>query len=180
VNLKTKLLALGAAGFLAIAGSFLGPIESGPRGPQLTPYSDIGGVKTWCYGETAGAPKARYTEAECNAVLVQSMQKHWAGIEHAVPANAPPSVKAAMLSVAYNVGVRGFLTERYSSGTGSSRMVQALARQDWEGACASITAPWHGKHGIALGFKATVKGKPIRGLENRRKAEGAMCRQDLR
>lgn len=180
MNLKTRLLGLGAAGFLAIAGSFLGPIESGPSGPQLKPYADMGGVKTWCYGETAGPAKAQYTVPECDAALVRSMQKHWSGISHAVPAHAPASVKASMLSVAYNVGVRGFLYEWNGSYNVTSRFVHALAKDDWAGACKAITAPWKGKHGVALGFKATVKGTPVRGLENRRKAEEAMCRQDLR
>lgn len=178
MQLRTRLIALGAAGFLATAGAFLGPAESGPKGPQLVPYSDIGGVKTWCYGETAGTPKALYTVAECDQELILSMQRHWRGIEHAVPVEAPASVKAAMLSVAYNVGVRGFLSEGVPSRP--SRFLKPLADRNWEAACAAITAPWQGKHGVALGFKATVQGRPVRGLENRRKAEAALCRQDLR
>jgi GH24 family phage-related lysozyme (muramidase) len=109
------------------------------------------------------------------------MQKHWVGIEHAVPENVPQSVKAGMLSVAYNVGVSGFLWQLDARGRRvPSRFIQPLATGDWEAACAAIGAPWRGKHGIALGYKATVKGKPVRGLENRRKAEERMCRQDLR
>lgn len=181
MSLRNRLITLGAVGFLATAGAFLGPAESGRSGPQLTPYDDIGGVKTWCYGETAGTPKARYTLAECDAELIRSMQRHWDGIKHVVPQAAPESVKAGMLSVAYNVGVSGFLWELDAQGRRvPSRFVLPLKQGRWEAACAAITASWKGKHGIALGFKATVKGKPIRGLENRRKAEGALCRQDLR
>ena len=181
MSLRSRLIALGAVGFLATAGAFLGPIESGPRGPQLTPYADIGGVKTWCYGETAGRAKVRYTVPECDRQLLDSMSKHWAGIEHKVPEHAPASVKAGMLSVAYNVGVSGFLWELDAHRRRvPSRFIEPLAAGDWEAACAAIGAPWRGKHGIALGYKATVRGKPIRGLENRRKAEEALCRQDLR
>lgn len=180
MSLRSRLITLGAVGFLATAGSFLGPIESGPKGPQQVPYSDIGGVKTWCYGETAGTTKARYTVAECDTLLLQSMRKHWVGIEHVVPESAPQGVKAAMLSVAYNVGVQGFLWELDAQGRRvPSRFIKPLAAKDWAATCRAITAPWQGKHGIALGYKATVKGKPVRGLENRRKAEGALCRQDL-
>lgn len=180
MSLKARLIGLGAVGALATAGAFLGPAESG-RSPQLVPYSDIGGVKTWCYGETAGIPKPRYTLQECDQLLLESTRKHWEGIKHTVPEKAPESVKAAMISVAYNVGVTGYLYERDAQRRRiPSRMVQALARHDWEAACASIGASWQGKHGVALGFKATVQGKPVRGLENRRKAEVALCRQDLR
>lgn len=181
MSLRNRLIALGAVGFLATAGSFLGPAESGPKGPQLTPYSDIGGVRTWCYGETAGTPKSRYTVADCDAELIRSIQKHWDGIKHVVPESAPESVKAGMLSVAYNVGVSGFLWEYDAKGRRvPSRFIKPLAGEDWEAACGAITALWQGKHGIALGYKATVKGRPVRGLENRRKAEVALCRQDLR
>lgn len=169
-NLRQTLLALGASAVIAGGGAFLGPIESGPKGPQLTPYKDIGGVPTWCYGETLGTPKARYTVQECNLELIRSVQRHWAGIERYVPQNAPLSVQEAMLSVAYNVGVNGWVHPLFT---------RPLARGDWQAACAAITAPWQGKHGIAKGFKATVKGKPVRGLENRRAKEYALCVRDL-
>ncbi len=170
MHLKNKLLAAGATGFIALAGAFLGPVESGPKGPQLEPYRDIGGVPTWCYGETAGKPKASYTDAECTVLLRKSVEKHWAGIKPYVPEKAPASVKAGMISVAYNVGVTGWIHPLFTV---------PLARGDWQAACAAITAPWNGKHGIAQGFKATVQGMPVRGLENRRKKEYALCMQDL-
>jgi hypothetical protein len=91
MSLRSRLIGLGALGFLATAGAILGPMESGPKGPQLVPYDDIGGVPTWCYGETAGAPKARYTVPECDQLLLQSVRKHWDGIKHTVPENAPQS-----------------------------------------------------------------------------------------
>lgn len=169
MNLKNKLLATGAAGFIALAGSFIGPLEV-VKGPDLVPYADIGGVPTWCYGETAGTPKPRYTDAECTVLLRKSVEKHWQGIKAYVPESAPQSVKAAMVSVAYNVGVTGWIHPLFT---------ERLRRHDWQGACQAITAPWKGKHGIAQGFKATVQGKPVRGLENRRKKEYALCVQDL-
>jgi GH24 family phage-related lysozyme (muramidase) len=80
-----------------------------------------------------------------------------------------------MLLVTYNTGVRGFLVDAGKP----SRFIAPLAAGDWEAACRAISEPWKGKHGIALGYKATVKGKPVRGLENRRKHEDTVCRQDL-
>lgn len=169
MSLRSRLIHLGGTGFIVGAATFLAPIESG-KGPQLTPYRDIGGVPTWCYGETVGTPKARYTLAECDALLLRSVEKTWAGIALYVPASAPDSVKEAMLSVAYNVGVAGWRHPAF---------LRPLAREDWSGVCSAITAPWEGRHGLAKGFKATVKGYPVRGLENRRKAEEALCRRDL-
>ena len=169
-NLRQTLIALGASAVIAGGGAFLGPIESGPKGPQLTPYKDIGGVPTWCYGETLGTPKARYTVQECNLLLLKGVQRHWDGIEPYVPTQAPLSVKEAMLSVAYNVGVGGWRHPVF---------LAPLARHDWRGVCEAITAPWQGKLGVAKGFKATVKGKPSKGLENRRAKEYALCVRDL-
>lgn len=168
-NLGQRLTMLGASAVIAGAGVFLGPVESG-RGPQLTPYADVGGVQTWCYGETLGTPKAHYTVAECDTILLRSVQRHWAGIERNVPQNAPQSVKEGMLSVAYNTGVVGWTHPVF---------LRPLAKGDWEAACYAIVAPWHGKLGVAKGFKATVGGKPHKGLENRRAKEYALCTRDL-
>lgn len=169
-TLRQRLTLLGASAVIAGSGAFLGPLESGPKGPQLVPYADIGGVSTWCYGETLGTPKARYTVQECDSILLKSVQRHWAGIEFYVPWDAPLSVKEAMLSVAYNVGVKGWMHPVFT---------KPLARKDWQAACAAITAPWQGKLGVAKGFKATVKGKPSKGLENRRAKEYVLCVRDL-
>ena len=168
--LRDRLLAAGATGAILLASTLLGPLESGPAGPQLVPYRDIGGVPTWCFGETRGTPKKRYTDAECTSLLRQSVERHWSGIKAYVPESAPESVKASMISVAYNVGVRGWIHPLFTV---------PLAVHDWQGACNAITADWKGKHGIAKGFKATVNGKPVRGLENRRKKEYSLCVQDL-
>jgi len=183
VSLKQRLIHLGATGAILTAAAFLGPVESGKR-PQLEPYADIGGVPTWCYGETVGTPKARYTLAECDEMLLHGVARYWTGIAPYVPLEAPDSVKAAMVSVAYNVGVGGWAWELAYRANGStyrvpSRFRTALARHDWKATCDAITAPWAVKQGVAKGFKATVKGKPVRGLENRRAAEKALCYQDL-
>ncbi len=175
MSLRSRLVNTGAAAVIVGAATFLGPIESG-KAPQLEPYADIGGVTTWCYGETAGTPKARYTLAECDALLLKSVQKHWDGIRHVVPENAPQSVKEAMISVAYNTGVAGFLWEGRNT---PSRFLAPLARADWAAACQAIIAPWQGKNGVSRGYKATVKGTPSRGLENRRAQEYPLCMRDL-
>lgn len=169
MSLRSRLLNLGGAGVILGAAVFLGPVESG-KAPQLTPYADVGGVPTWCYGETVGTPKARYTLAECDSMLLRSVARYWAGVQPFVPQNAPQSVKEAMTSVAYNTGVPGWKHPVF---------LEPLARGDWRGTCDAIVAPWQGKLGVAKGFKATVKGKPHKGLENRRAKEYALCVRDL-
>lgn len=166
MSLRSRLINLGATGFILTAASALGPTEA----LRLVPYDDIGGVRTWCYGQTVGIPKARYSEAECDADLLRTVGRYWTQLQPYVPTEAPASVKAAMLHVAYNTGVPGWKHPVF---------LGPLAKHDWQGACNGITALWQGKHGVAKGFKATVKGHPAKGLENRRAKEYAICIQDL-
>lgn len=178
-TLRERLISLGATAMLASAGMAIATAEAPGGRPNLTPYDDIGGVRTWCYGETAGTPKGVYTVAECDQQLMQSVQQHWDGIAPFIPREAPQSVKESMLVLAYNTGVAGWKWEGSGSARVPSRFRVALAKHDWEGTCRAITAPWRGKYGVAKGYKATARGKPSRGLENRRAKEAAICRRDL-
>lgn len=162
MSLRNRLVNLGASGAILLAATFLGPTEE----LRTTPYLDIGGVPTWCYGQTVGMPKARYTAAECDADLLRTVGRYWAQVSESVPQAAPESVKAAMVSVAYNTGVPGWRHPVF---------LVPLARGDWHAVCAAITAPWKGKYGTSKGFKATVGGKPSKGLENRRAKEFKLC-----
>lgn len=166
MSLRQRLIALGAGAALAASAAFIGQKE----GLSLVPYADIGGVPTWCYGETVGDKKARYTVKECDTLLLKRVEYFHTGVMQFTPKAAPASVQAALTSVAYNVGLGGM---RHPV------LQEPIARGDWEAVCRAIEAPWKGKLGVALGYKATVRGKPVRGLENRRKAEAALCRQDL-
>lgn len=179
-TLRERLISLGATAMLASAGMAIATAEAPGGRPNLTPYDDIGGVRTWCYGETAGSPKAVYTVSECDQQLLKSVQAHWDGIKPFIPAEAPSSVKESMLMLAYNTGVAGWKWEGSGSTLRPSRLRVALAKHDWEGTCRAITAPWQGKYGVAKGYKATARGKPVRGLENRRAKEAEICRRDLR
>ena len=162
MRLRQRLIALGATSAIALAATFIGEKE----GVSLVPYNDIGGVPTWCYGQTVGHSKARYTQQECDTDLLRTVQKYHAAVRLQLPADAPASVQAAFTSAAYNAGV-----SRWSK----SRM-PALAQQGaYEAACHVLIEP----HGVSRAWVATVRGKPVRGLENRRKAEYALCMEDL-
>lgn len=164
--LKQRLIALGLTSALAAGVAYVGSKE----GLVLTPYLDGGGVKTWCYGQTVGTAKARYTVRECDQDLVKTYLEYHKAIELYVPADAPASVHAAFTSLAINTGKSGWVHVRFT---------EPLARRDWKAACNAIEAPWKGKHGIAKGYKATIQGVPSRGLENRRRDDAAYCRSGL-
>lgn len=166
-SLRERLILLGGTGAILSSALLIGPAE----GLRQVPYTDIGGVKTWCYGQTVGHPKARYTVQECDAELLRTVAMYHKGVMLHVPADAPASVQAAITSLAYNVGLKGWQ---------HPVLLEPLKKRDWEAVCAALEAPWKGRYGVAKGFKATVNGKPVRGLENRRAQEAAVCRQDLR
>lgn len=104
------------------------------EGISLTPYRDIVGVTTWCYGETKGTPKARYTASECEAMLVTRVNRDYYGqIVKCAPklTSAPISVQASMTSGAYNFGVRAWCNST------AARMVRI---ENWRAACEAQTA----------------------------------------
>lgn len=172
MSLKQRLLVWGLPAFLAAAGAGIGLHEGLPKpvAGQYPVYTDVGGVPTWCYGQTGKPEKASYSLAECDALLAKDVLARWQKIAPSIPEEAPDSVKQTMLSIAYHVGVTGWKHPVF---------LRPLAAHDWRGTCAAIVAPWQGKHGIAKGFKATVQGRPHKGLENRRAEEYRQCVKDL-
>lgn len=166
MSLKTKLLALGVTSALATSAAYLGEME----GRSLVPYKDGGGVTTWCYGQTVGKPKARYTDEECLRDLVKTTAEYHAAVMQTLPESAPASVQAAFTSLAVNTGKRGWLHPIF---------LGPISRGDWLAACNAIEAPWKGKLGVSKGYKATIQGVPSKGLENRRRNDARLCRSGL-
>lgn len=164
--LKQRLLAMGLTSALAAGASYVALKE----GVSYTPYLDGGGVRTWCYGQTVGTAKARYTVQKCDRDLVQMYLEYHKAIELYVPESAPASVHAAFTSLAINTGKSGWVNTRFTV---------PLGKRDWLAACNAIEAPWKGKLGVAKGYKATIQGKPSKGLENRRRDDAAYCRSGL-
>lgn len=132
-------------------------IVAGFEGLYLHPYRDIVGVKTVCYGETAadGVDLNRdYTKKECQDLLAKSLPKYDAGIRACIHREMAPQVEAAVVSLAYNVGVsavcRGSVARRLNSG-------------DVRGACDAFMA------------YTRAGGRVVTGLVNRRTQERALC-----
>lgn len=77
------------------------------EGVRLTAYKDVVGVWTVCYGHTEGVkPNDRYTLAECKSLLRSDLEKYADGIEQCVKVPLPEKRYVALVSFAYNVGVR--------------------------------------------------------------------------
>lgn len=160
---RQRMLAAGLSGTLALTAGFLYTVE----GEVQQAYPDIGGVQTVCMGSTVFNPKQGwYTKEQCMDLLVRDTEKHLSTVLAVAPADAPDSVIAAMASVSYNVGQQGFLV---------SPMRPLLEQGRYQEACAAITAPWKTSKGVAMGYRATVNLKPVKGLENRRKKEFELC-----
>ena len=76
----------GAAGTGALitGAEFIGNKE----GERREVYLDLGGVPTWCFGQTVGTPKARYTAQECAEDLLRSTRKYHTSVMRYLPQSA--------------------------------------------------------------------------------------------
>ncbi|AWD90631.1 lysozyme [Pseudomonas phage Njord] len=173
--LKQRLLILGATVALATAGSHIGTKE----GLSLTPYQDQGGVSTWCYGQTQGIPKMRYTQEECDKDLLAMTNEYMQAVRPYLRKDTPDTVVAAFTSTAVNIGKSGWRGSQFTKQYVDAPYMDALRAGKWREACNAIEAPWKGKYGMAPGYKATIGGYPSKGLGNRRASDAALCRSGL-
>lgn len=105
MSIRNKVAALAISGMLAIATPFVAVHE----GLSTVPYKDIGGVWTWCYGETEGpVPKHTLTKQECSAMLRAKL--YTTGMAVWILTDTPMSNSrwAALTSFSYNVGINAF------------------------------------------------------------------------
>lgn len=151
---KTRLAGAVGAAAIALVGAW--------EGLRLTAYRDVVGVPTVCYGETLGVKLGdKHTKAECDAILLASLQKHEAGMRKCLkrPDDLPAPTYVAFVSLTYNIGVGAFCR---------STARKRLEAGDLMGACDAGT--WFKKAG----------GQVIRGLVNRRAAEHRLCLEGLK
>jgi lysozyme len=152
--MKAKLIGGAAvAAVLALSATLVKPWE----GYSATPYKDIVGVVTVCYGSTNGVQNKTYTLEECEATLHTELGQYLVGAANCIGKPLTENEWAAVLSWTYNVGV-------------SAACKSTLIRQINRGEPASVWC-------YELRRWVYVKGrkKPVRGLANRREAELAMC-----
>lgn len=172
---KQRLLALGATVALATTGAHIAEKEE----LATIPYKDGGGVVTWCYGQTIGKPKAKYTVAECDADLLKMTNEYMRAVAPYLRPDTPDSVVAAFTSTAINIGKTGWRGSQFTHSYIEAPYMQHLRSGNWPAACNALEAPWKGKHGIARGYKATINGYPSKGLGNRRHSDAELCRSGL-
>jgi lysozyme len=85
-------------------------VVAGFEGLRQHAYPDpatLGPPWTVCYGHTDGVrPGDHYTVAQCKALLRRDLEAYAAGIEACVKVPLPDKRYVALVSFAYNVGVR--------------------------------------------------------------------------
>lgn len=151
-GLRKALLGLSGAGALTIASVVLPELE----GVRYTPYYDVAGVLTVCYGHTGKdiSPAKTYSPAECKTLLDKDLQPAARAVEQAIKVPVNEYQKAALISFTYNVGTAAFLR---------SSLLRALNAGDYTQACAGLKS-W-----------TLAGGRQWRGLVNRREVEYQVC-----
>ena len=125
-------------------------------------YLDPVGIWTKCFGDIYDViPGQEYTFEQCLRSLNNNVLAHAKPIFDCIPQlrSMPDKTKAAMVSMAYNIGTNGFCS--------SSVAIYAKAGE-WERACLRMAQIYK-----------TAKGKELPGLVRRREAESLLCLQGL-
>lgn len=125
------------------------------EGCQLTPYKDCGGVWTSGIGHTSGVTGgAQINEAQVAANFIADIQHVERGLAGCMAITMPQPVYDAVVSFAFNVGVRAACT---------STLALFINKGEWRKACEQLPR-W-----------VFVKGARSAGLERRRQNEMAYC-----
>lgn len=154
-----------AGGLAAIAAATLAvaPFVTHNEGERDRPYYDQGHVKTVCIGETQNVEDRIYSHTECAEMLRRRLANDYAPvILNCVPAFIDPKRRQqfiASIDASYNAGAAAFCR---------SPMARAFNAGLWAKGCDGFVS-----------WRATINGKPSRGLRNRREAERLLCRKGL-
>lgn len=130
-------------------------VAMGFEGYRETPYRDVGGVLTVCYGHTGVVEMRQYQRAECEAFLRHDMAEANAIVRRCVGREMPLNVEAALTDFTYNKGPgrAGKGADRgkdgfciLKSGKPSTIRLKAMAG-DWAGVCEQFQY-WTSANGI--------------------------------
>lgn len=124
------------------------------EGLKLAAYRDIGGIWTIGYGHTATAREGMtITKAEAEKLLADDLRDFEEGVSKAVEVPLSENQFAALVAWTYNVGIGAMR---------KSTLIRRLNAGDYAAVPAEL-AKWN-----------KVRGKPVRGLANRRAAEAGL------
>jgi len=125
-------------------------------------YRDVGGVATYCYGETENVLLGKtYSKQECQALLKTRLAEYGAGVLKCTSVPLTQNQYDAFTLFTYNVGVSGFC---------NSRANKLLSERKYEAACTALA---FGPKGEPVWSFAG--GKFVQGLQNRRVYEMKLC-----
>lgn len=114
---------------------------------------------TYCHGQTSefGNVKAgqKFSPAQCDALLAQSMPKYLAQIEPCIHVPLPVKTEAALLDAAYNAG---------GAAVCRSTMLAKMNAGDLRAGCEAFST-WY----------VRASGVVVKGLQNRRKGDRQLC-----
>lgn len=151
MQISKRVMAAISAAALSIASAMIVDLE----GVEYTPYYDVAGVLTVCYGHTGNDIEDRaYSEEECQELLDSDLTRIASLIDPNISADISVTQRAALYSFAYNVGPTAF---------NKSTLLKKLNANHMTGACSELHR-W-----IYAG------GKKWKGLMNRREIEEAVC-----
>ncbi len=156
-NVKTKL-----AGAALVAAATIVAFFEGERFPA---YKDPVGIWTICYGHTGPEvkPGLVYSKAQCKLLLEKDLQIANETINACYPANLTPNERAALVSMAYNMGP-GRMGGKDGMCTLKSGATPTIRRL--------FNAGQHKAGCMQIRYWANP---PLKGIIKRRAAEEALC-----
>lgn len=156
--LRNSVIGAVSGGAIAIASALItGPNgNDGLEGVSYKPYRDVVDVWTVCYGHTGRDIMLgkTYTEAECRALLNKDLNAIARQINPYITKPIPETMRGALYSFTYNVGVGSFQT---------STLLRKINQGDQKGACDELRR-W-----------TLAGGKKWKGLVTRREIEREVC-----
>ena len=125
------------------------------EGLRLTTYTDVGGLLTIGYGHTGPEVKAgmTITEAEAEAILKRDLARFEADVSRLVKTEIHQNQFDALVVFAFNVGSQALASSTLLAKVNEGKAGEAVAE---------------------FGRWVKVKGTPVAGLANRRKAEAEL------